>query len=92
MNLNVRVICRRCGVWGYEDADDPCPGLCPRCFEEGLEAETVALDEDMDNPALSDQDVSRRHGERLRALGMPRGHVERLLQEERRLVAARGPS
>lgn len=33
--------CRVCGAQGIEDANDPAPGLCPRCFEDHLFGQTV---------------------------------------------------
>lgn len=32
------VVCRQCGERGYEDPDDPSPGLCPICLERRLAA------------------------------------------------------
>lgn len=28
-----KATCRYCDDWGYEDADDPAPGICPTCFD-----------------------------------------------------------
>lgn len=35
--------CRQCGVIDTEDADDPCPGICPSCLADRMEAATWYL-------------------------------------------------
>jgi hypothetical protein len=37
------VRCTVCGAPGEEDETDPCPGVCPLCFEGLLQHETLAL-------------------------------------------------
>lgn len=75
-----RVVCRVCGDWGYEDAGDPCPGLCPPCFDAALRVVTLALVVDCERIDLSTARCMERHGRRLRGIGMPAPHVAQLLR------------
>jgi hypothetical protein len=78
-----RVLCRSCGDWGYEDADDPCPGLCPDCFEALLAAQTPVLD--AQQRALGSEAALALLLERLRRGGMTEVAVARYGQELRAL-------
>ena len=53
-------MCRGCGEWGYEEPDDPCPGLCPRCFNDLLHAQLARYLDDLDDRSLTDVQVADR--------------------------------
>ena len=61
MTEAVRIVCRGCGEWGYEEPDDPCPGLCPRCFNDLLHDQLARYLDDLDDRTLTDAEVFDRH-------------------------------
>jgi hypothetical protein len=78
----LHITCRECGAEGYETRDDPCPGLCPWCFDEALAAETTRLLAEQASSVFSRETLQRRHEERLRRLGA----TEAVIERERRMV------
>jgi hypothetical protein len=74
------VTCWSCGAEGYEQADDPCPGLCPLCFDRALAEETEVLLGEVRR--FSREEAQRRHELRMRVLGV----TEAVLDRERRMV------
>jgi hypothetical protein len=80
--MQLMITCRSCGADGYETPDDPCPGLCPWCFDEALAEETERLTAEAAQPGYSRVDLQRRHEGRLRDLGV----TEAVIERERRMV------
>ena len=70
MSVRERIVCRGCGEWGYEEPDDPCPGLCPRCFNDLLHDQLDRYLDDRDDRTLTDAQVADRLHERLVAAGL----------------------
>jgi hypothetical protein len=70
MTVRERILCRGCGGWGYEEPDDPCPGLCPRCFNDLLHDQLARYLDDLDDAHLTDARVADRLHERLVAAGL----------------------
>ena len=71
-----RVVCRVCGEWGYEAADDPCPGLCPGCMERALVA-TLADSWDDHERGYAVRRCIERNAARLEGLGLTPDAVAR---------------
>lgn len=63
------VTCRECGDWGYEDADDPCPGLCPPCFDKAMYGHLEAQMVDRWDRGLTITECLRLADERFAAMG-----------------------
>ena len=70
MTQRERVVCWGCGGWGHEEPDDPCPGVCPRCFNDLLHAQLARYLDDLDDRGLTDEQVADRLHERLVAAGL----------------------
>ena len=82
-----RVVCRVCGEWGYEDADDPCPGLCPACLERALLRTMFATWGDRHDRGLSVGACLRLHDERLESIGMTPSARDDWQRKARRILA-----
>jgi ABC-type protease/lipase transport system fused ATPase/permease subunit len=82
-----RVECRACGDWGYEAADDPCPGLCPACMEQVLLESVVEALEDRWGRAMTARTCVRRQVERLRAIGMTEAAQQRYVRQAEIILA-----
>ena len=68
------VRCTVCGAPGKEDPagpeDDPCPGVCPLCFEGLLQHETIALINDRLRAGRTIRSCLDRSMTRLRKAGL----------------------
>jgi hypothetical protein len=82
-----RVICRICGSWGYETPDDPCPGVCPVCFEEALLGTLAVSFAERHRRGLSIRACMERQRERLRAIGLTPKAEQRLARRAQALLA-----
>jgi len=69
--MSVRTVrCTVCGASGEEDETDPCPGVCPLCFEGLLQHETIALIHDRLRAGRSIRSCLDRSMSRLRKVGL----------------------
>ena len=55
---------------GLRGTGHPCPGLCPRCFNDLLHAQLARYLDDLDDERLADVEVADRLHERLVAAGL----------------------
>jgi hypothetical protein len=78
MTVREKIICRGCGAWGYEDADDPCPGLCPRCFNDEMHDQLAGL---LDDAGLPPAEQVARLDARLRAAGFSDAARQRIVRQ-----------
>jgi hypothetical protein len=69
------VACRVCGARGSETQDDPCPGLCPACFDDALAVLTARLLSEVLEGDQTPPRLIERHARRLRELGVTERHV-----------------
>jgi hypothetical protein len=82
-----RVSCRICGSWGYETPDDPCPGVCPVCFEEALVGTLAVSFEERHRRGLTVHACMERQRERLRAMGLAPAAEQRFARRAAALLA-----
>lgn len=87
--MSGRVVCRECGADGYEEADDPCPGLCADCMEHLLAAQTPILD--VEQRALGSEVALTRLLDRLGRGGLTPVALARYEQELRARSGMRVP-
>jgi hypothetical protein len=76
-----KVTCRGCGDWGYETADDPCPGLCPDCFVDALSATVETSVRDRWFWGLPFWECVERQRRRLEAIGCTPAAQQRYLRK-----------
>jgi hypothetical protein len=81
--MSERVTCRECRFVYGEDAGDPCPGLCAPCFERGLQRLTAVVVVEAGGGRHGPRALTRRHAERLRALGVTEPHIEHFVRDAR---------
>lgn len=71
--------CRECGDIGIEDDTDPCPGLCPSCFDDKMAAVTFHFARDVDSDGLG-RAIQLAH-ERMTRIGMTQDAATSFLAE-----------
>ncbi len=69
--MTVRTVtCQVCGAEGEEDETDPCPEVCPACFDGLLRHETLALINDRLRAGRTISNCLDRSMTRLRKAGL----------------------
>ena len=80
------VVCRVCGEWGYEEPDDPCPGLCPACLARALSATLAETWDDHDRGHTVRRCIER-NAARLEGIGLTPAAVARFRRGAERALA-----